>query len=250
MEMKTPPIVTAEEWQAARQRLLVQEKELTRARDALAAQRRRMPWLPVEKDYEFDGPKGQVSLLDLFEGRRQLVIYRAFLAGCGRLARPRVPWLLDDGRPGRRPRPPERQGHHVRLRLARPAAGHRAAEGEDGLGLALVHHHQRLGRRPRRGRVPRHERVLPRRRPGVPHLFRRQPRRRGAGQHLELPRPGPARPPGDLGGLTRGLPADRAVRLVELARRVRPPRDGAGPDEGLVLTVPGRMLRSGYRTGE
>jgi predicted dithiol-disulfide oxidoreductase (DUF899 family) len=48
MEMKTPPIVTAEEWQAARERLLVQEKELTRARDALAAQRRRMPWLAVE----------------------------------------------------------------------------------------------------------------------------------------------------------------------------------------------------------
>src|SRR5207244_6341338 len=126
--------------------------------------------------------------------------------------------------------------------------GHRAAEGEDGLGLALVHHHQRLGRRPRRGRVPRHERVLPRRRPGVPHLFRRQPRRRGAGQYLELPRPGPARPPGDLGGLARGLPAVCAVRLVELARRVRPPRDGAGPDEGLVLTL--GMLRSGYRTDE
>ncbi len=76
--MKTPPIVTAQEWQAARQQLLVKEKELTRARDALAAQRRRMPWLAVEKGYEFDGPEGKASLLDLFEGRRQLVIYRAF----------------------------------------------------------------------------------------------------------------------------------------------------------------------------
>ncbi len=140
--MKTPPTVTAQEWDAARERLLVKEKEVTRARDALAAQRRRMPWLAVEKDYEFEGPKGKASLLDLFEGRQQLVIY----------------------------------------------------------------------------------------------LLRRQPRRRGAGQHLELPRPGPARPPGDLGGLARGLSADRAVHLVELARRVRPPRDGTGPDEGLVLT--------------
>jgi len=55
----------------------VQEKELTRARDALAAQRRRMPWLAVEKEYEFDGPGGGASLLDLFEGRRQLIVYRA-----------------------------------------------------------------------------------------------------------------------------------------------------------------------------
>ena len=76
--MKTPPIVSAQEWEAAWQQLLVKEKELTRARDGLAAERRRMPWLAVEKDYAFDGPGGRVSLLDLFEGRRQLVIYRAF----------------------------------------------------------------------------------------------------------------------------------------------------------------------------
>ena len=158
---------------------------------------------------------------------------RLLRAGRGRLARPRVPRLLHDGRPGRGPRPPERPRHHLRLRLARPAAGHRAAEGADGLELALVHDHQRLGRRPRRGRVPRHERVHPRRRPDLPHLLRRQPRRRGARQHLELPRPDRARPPGDLGGLSRRLPPDRAVQLVELARRIRPPRDGAGADEGL-----------------
>jgi predicted dithiol-disulfide oxidoreductase (DUF899 family) len=76
--MKTPPIVTAQEWEAARQQLLVKEKELTRARDALAAERRRMPWLAVEKDYEFGGAEATASLLDLFEGRRQLVVYRAF----------------------------------------------------------------------------------------------------------------------------------------------------------------------------
>jgi len=76
--MKTPSIATSQEWEAARQRLLVKEKELTRARDALAAERRRMPWLPVEKQYAFDGPAGQASLADLFEGRRQLIVYRAF----------------------------------------------------------------------------------------------------------------------------------------------------------------------------
>ncbi|HMF97433.1 MAG TPA: DUF899 domain-containing protein [Vicinamibacterales bacterium] len=76
--MKTPPIVSSQEWEAARQHLLVKEKALTRARDALVAERRRMPWLPVEKKYQFDGPTGTVSLLDLFDRRRQLIVYRAF----------------------------------------------------------------------------------------------------------------------------------------------------------------------------
>ena len=76
--MHTPPVVSPQEWEAARQQLLVKEKDLTRARDALAAERRRMPWLAVEKEYEFEGPKGKVSLLELFEGRRQLIVYRAF----------------------------------------------------------------------------------------------------------------------------------------------------------------------------
>src|SRR5205085_6388961 len=76
--MKTPPIVSQQEWEAARQQMLVKEKAFTRSRDALAAERRRMPWTLVEKRYEFEGPQGKVSLLDLFEGRRQLILYRAF----------------------------------------------------------------------------------------------------------------------------------------------------------------------------
>ena len=76
--MNMPPIVSPQEWEAAREELLVKEKELTRARDALAAERRRMPRMLVEKKYRFEGPKGPASLLDLFEGRRQLVVYRAF----------------------------------------------------------------------------------------------------------------------------------------------------------------------------
>src|SRR5499426_476688 len=76
--MKTPPIVSQQQWEAARQQLLVKEKAFTRSRDALAAERRRMPWVAVEKTYMFDGPKGKASLLDLFEGRRQLILYRAF----------------------------------------------------------------------------------------------------------------------------------------------------------------------------
>ena len=76
--MNMPPIVSPQEWEAAREELLVKEKELTRARDALAAERRRMPRMAVEKDYAFEGPDGPVGLLDLFEGRRQLIVYRFF----------------------------------------------------------------------------------------------------------------------------------------------------------------------------
>src|ERR1700757_1467716 len=76
--MKMPPIVTPQAWEAAREQLLVKEKAATRARDALAAERRRMPWMAVEKAYAFEGPTGKLSLPDLFDGRRQLIVYRAF----------------------------------------------------------------------------------------------------------------------------------------------------------------------------
>jgi predicted dithiol-disulfide oxidoreductase (DUF899 family) len=78
LEFERPKVVSPEEWSQARELMLVKEKELTRARDALAAERRRMPWMVVEMTYAFDGPEGQVGLLDLFEDRRQLIVYRAF----------------------------------------------------------------------------------------------------------------------------------------------------------------------------
>src|SRR5438093_3518092 len=92
-QINRPRIVSSQEWEAARQQLLVKEKELTRARDALAAERRRMPWLAVEKEYVFEGPKGKASLLDLFDGRRQLIVYRAFFE-------PGVPGWPDHACPG------------------------------------------------------------------------------------------------------------------------------------------------------
>jgi predicted dithiol-disulfide oxidoreductase (DUF899 family) len=72
--MSLPDVVSYDEWLAARKELLAKEKELTRARDALTADRRRLPMVKVEKDYEFQGPDGPASLLDLFDGRRQLVV--------------------------------------------------------------------------------------------------------------------------------------------------------------------------------
>src|SRR5437879_13066403 len=76
--MKMPAIVSPEEWEVARQELLVKEKALTRARDALVAERRRMPRMAVEKAYRFEGANGPATLLDVFEGRRQLIVYRFF----------------------------------------------------------------------------------------------------------------------------------------------------------------------------
>ena len=73
-----PPVVSPQAWETARERLLVNEKALTRARDALAAERRRMPWMMVQKAYAFEGPGGKANLLDVFDGRRQLIVYRAF----------------------------------------------------------------------------------------------------------------------------------------------------------------------------
>ena len=79
MPAAMPPIVSHEEWEAARLRLLEREKEVTRSRDALAAERRRMPMARVEKRYAFEGPDGPATLFDLFDGRRQLIVYRFFM---------------------------------------------------------------------------------------------------------------------------------------------------------------------------
>jgi predicted dithiol-disulfide oxidoreductase (DUF899 family) len=77
--VKTPQIVSAQDWDTARSEMLVREKEFTKARDAMAALRRRMPWTLVEREYRFEGPEGPATLLDLFAGRKQLIVYRAFM---------------------------------------------------------------------------------------------------------------------------------------------------------------------------
>jgi predicted dithiol-disulfide oxidoreductase (DUF899 family) len=75
-----PEIVSQAEWEAARLELLAKEKAATRSRDALAAERRRLPMVRIEKDYGFEGPGGNVRLLDVFEGRRQLILYHFMFA--------------------------------------------------------------------------------------------------------------------------------------------------------------------------
>lgn len=77
--MDLPRIVTPAEWQVAHEALLTREKEATRARDALAAERRRQPMVAFDKPYTFVGPNGTARLRDLFEGRRQLIVYHFML---------------------------------------------------------------------------------------------------------------------------------------------------------------------------
>ncbi len=75
IKMIYPRIVTRSEWLVARKELLTKEKEFTRQRDLLSAERKRLPFVKIEKEYVFEGPEGRRNLRDLFEGRRQLIIY-------------------------------------------------------------------------------------------------------------------------------------------------------------------------------
>jgi len=85
--MNLPPVVSVEEWKTAIEHLRAKEKEATRARDALAAERRRLPMVHIAKDYAFEGAGGGARLIDLFDGRRQLILYHFMFgpnheAGC------------------------------------------------------------------------------------------------------------------------------------------------------------------------
>ena len=154
--MSLPRITTRDEWRAARKELQVKEKELTKRRDALNVERRKLPMVEITKDYEFDGPDGQVGLLDLFEGRKQLIIYHFMFHpewddGC-----PSCTAGIDEVSPGFVEHLPHPR-HHLRARVTRAAREARAVQGEEGLVPALV----LVGRRRLQLRLRRHDRRLP-----------------------------------------------------------------------------------------
>lgn len=91
--MKLPTVVSESDWRVAHEKLLAKEKKATRARDALAAERRRLPMVRIEKAYVFEGPNGKANLPDLFAGRRQLILYHFMFA-------PSVDGWPDAGCPG------------------------------------------------------------------------------------------------------------------------------------------------------
>ena len=220
--MKTPPIVSSQEWEAARQQLLVKEKTFTRTRDALAAERRRMPWLAVKKKYEFDGPKGKASLLDLFEGRRQLIVYRAFFEpgvrgwpehaciGCSMVADQVAHVAHLNARDTTlvfASRAPQADIERVKARMGWKMPWYTITDDFDtDFGVNEWHGTNAFIR-------------------DGDSVFRTYfINARGDeadGEHLELPRHHCARAPGEVGGLAGGLPADPAVRVVDLARRTK-----------------------------
>ena len=228
-------VVSAKEWEAARQQLLVKEKELTRARDALAAERRRMPWVAVEKEYKFEGPKGEVSLLDLFDGRRQLIVYRAFFepgvvgwpehacVGCSMVAdQVAHPAHLNarDTTLVFASRAPQTDIERLKARMGwQLIPWYTITDGFDkDFGVDEWHGTNAF--------IRDGDRVFR-------TYFINNRGDEADGEHLELSRHHCARAAGGVGGLAGGLPSDAAVRVVELARRVRQRRS----------------LRQGPRTG-
>src|SRR5947208_10536657 len=228
--MNLPPIVSPTEWQSAREALLAKEKEATRARDALAAERRRLPIVRIDKSYALDGPDGKATLLDLFEGRSQLLLYHFMFgpnedAGCDGCS-----MFVDQ------------IGHlaHLNARDTSFALVSRASlakidsykkrmgwtipwfssfESDFNVDFGVSPETPQPGRIPGR-RVVRAQRLPARRRRRRSHLLHDAPRRRGARQRVDLPRPDAARSSRGVGGLARRLPADQAVRVVAPARRV------------------------------
>ena len=215
--MHTPPIVSAQEWEAARLELLVKEKELTRARDALAAERRRMPRMAVEKDYAFEGPDGPATLLDLFAGRRQLVVYRFFFEagvdgwpdagcrGCSFMA-DQVAHLAHlnsrDTTFANVSRAPQADIERLKTRMGWDMPWYTITDSFDAdFGVDEWHGHNVFIRE--NGQIYR-----------TYYINNRGDEAMGT---VELPRPDGAGSSGGMGGLARGLPADEALQVVELA---------------------------------
>jgi predicted dithiol-disulfide oxidoreductase (DUF899 family) len=94
-KLALPAIVSVDQWQAEIENLRVKEKELTRAHDAVNALRRRLPMVKIDKQYEFEGEEGVVSLLDLFDGRRQLIVYHFMFGPDWEVGCPGCSWVTD-----------------------------------------------------------------------------------------------------------------------------------------------------------
>ena len=166
--MELPEIVSEEEWQQSHEALLAKEKEATRARDALAAERRRQPMTEISADYEFEGPDGVVQLPDLFEGRPQLILYHFWhppegepCSGCSMFTD-----QVGHARAHQRARRDHRAG------LDRAAAADRGVQAADGLGSSPWYTvvGDEFQNDARDDRVLLARRLLARRRPRLPHL--------------------------------------------------------------------------------
>ena len=203
---------------------MAKEKAHTRAGDALAAERRRLPMTPFPTDFSFEGPDGELSFLDLFEGRPQLLLYHF--------------WFPEDGEPcggctmftDQVPPLEHLNARDVTFAVVSRAPQDRIAAYKERMGWSFPWYTDTLG-------LPgglRHDRVL------QLQCFLRydddvyltyETTSRGVeapGQRLDLPRPDAVRPPGGLGGLAARPPAGAAVPVVAQEGRVLGPRSASG----------------------
>ena len=244
--MSLPRIATRDAWLAARKELLAKEKDLTRQRDALNAERRDLPMVEIDKDYIFDGPNGAVRLIDLFEGRRQLIIYHFMFdpewedgcpsctAGTDELS----PGFLEHlhtrdtsyamvsraplpsssgGRPsgvGTSPGTPRSAPTSTTTSASRSTSRSRPASTTSAPRPSSRPWGRTSSPRPAL-RDARPELLPPRRRPGVPHLLPVRPRPGVDRRLVLLPRPHRARPAGGVGG-AQGTQRVRTVRHARL----------------------------------
>ena len=128
-------IVSRQEWIAARQELLRKEKESTRLSDLLSAERRKLPWVKVEKNYVFDAPGGKETLADLFDGRSQLVIYHFMFGPDWKEGCPSCSFVSDHIE-GALTAPGSARRHNVDG-LASPAHQDRSVQAADGLAIQV-----------------------------------------------------------------------------------------------------------------
>ena len=219
--MHVPPVVSSQAWEAAREQLLTKEKAQTRARDALAAERRRMPWMAVETAYAFEGPAGKASLLDLFDGRRQLIVYRAFFEpgvfgwpehacrGCSMVADQVAHVAHLNARDTTLvfvSRAPQADIARLKARMGWEMPWFTLTDSFDAdFGVDEWHGTN----------------VFYRDRDSVFRTYSSTTVATSGWGHLELPRHHAAGPAGGLGGLARGLSSDPDLQVVELARQLR-----------------------------
>jgi hypothetical protein len=149
--MSLPDVVSRDEWLVARKQLLANEKEFTRKRDALNAERRRLPMVKIDKDYVFEGPDVKASLLDLFDGRRQLIVQHFMFDPSWDDGCPSCSWAADEISTGRLEHLHTGNTTFVAVSRARQDRG---LQGPSGLELPLV----LLARQRLQLRLPRHAR--------------------------------------------------------------------------------------------
>ena len=211
--MRTPPVVSAEEWNAAREELLRKEKEHTRAKDALAAERRRLPWVRVEKQYTFEGPDGKGGPARPVRGAPPADRLPALLRARASPTGPRAAAAAARCSPTTSATSPTSTPATSRScwspPLRRPTS---SATASAWAGTTCPGTRRRTTSRGlRRRRVLRPQRLHPRRRRDLPHLLHQRALGGADRQRLEPARHHPARPPRGVGGLAGGLSAGTAV---------------------------------------